>query len=78
MATCVTAVEHKLDRAMTLSMELQRNDGYHPLLSRGSSGRQLKTADESILSDGNSFVDTVKVRARPPACWRRYLVVRRV
>ena len=66
-------MEHKLDRALTLSMELERNDGYQPLLSVGSSGRPLKTADESILSDGKSFVDTVTVctvSAQSPAASR--------
>lgn len=43
-------------------MELERNDGYQPLLSVGSSGRPLMSADESILSHGRSFVDTVTVR----------------
>ena len=54
-------MEHKLDRAVTLSRELERNDGYQPLLSLNSTGRPLKTADESILTDGEAFVETIKV-----------------
>lgn len=56
----VSRVEHQLERALTMSSEFERTGGREPLLSFGSSGRQLLTADESILQDGSTFVDTLK------------------